>query len=353
MDQTRALQEQVLAAHARGQPLRLCGGGSKVFYGNTGSAGEALQLSAHQGVLDYQPAELFITARAGTPLQTLREILAEQGQMLPFEPPAFGPQATLGGTLACGFSGPARAYHGAARDHVLGMRILNGQGEVLRFGGQVMKNVAGYDVSRLMVGALGTLGVLLDISLKVLPRPPLEWTLVQEIDAAAGIRQMHHWAGQPLPLTASAHWGGRLYLRLAGTDAALKAAQGHIGGERLSAEVAVTFWTGLREHQHAFFRGEEALWRLAVAPASPPLPVAGEQLVEWGGGQRWLLGSHDAVALRALATRHGGHASRFRGHAGKDVFQPLPAALLTLQQRLKAALDPRGILNPGRLYPGL
>ncbi|PKY09543.1 glycolate oxidase subunit GlcE [Acidithiobacillus marinus] len=352
MDQSVILQEQVREAYAQSRALHIQGSGSKHFYGRSVRHGEPLRMRAHQGVVDYEPSELFITLRAGTTLQNLQEQLAEAGQMLPFEPPFFGTEATIGGTLACGFSGPRRPYAGSARDYVLGVQLLNGQGEILRFGGQVMKNVAGYDVSRLLVGSLGTLGVLLEVTLKVLPRPEQELTLVQELPMAAAIDQMNQWAAQPLPVSASAWYDNYLYLRLSGATKAVEAAGRKIGGEILTG--ADAFWTDLREHRHEFFQGDAPLWRLAVAPASPPLPLPEATLIEWGGGQRWLRGHQDAEALQALAAKHGGHATLFRGGDGSgEVFHPLSPHLLALQQRLKKAFDPRGILNPGRLYAAL
>lgn len=354
MDQRESLQEQVREAYQQSRVLQVQGSGTKHFYGRTPNAGAPLIVCEHQGIVDYEPSELFVTLRAGTTLQALQEHLGAAGQMLPFEPPSFGAAATLGGTLACGFSGPRRPYAGSARDYVLGVQMLNGQGEILRFGGQVMKNVAGYDVSRLLVGSLGTLGVILEVTLKVLPRPERELTLVQEADMGTAIIRMNQCAGQPLPLSASAWDGSHLYLRVAGTEKALDAVRSKIGGEVLEEQESATFWTELREHRHVFFQGSAPLWRLAVAPASPPLPLQGQTFIEWGGGQRWVRGQRDASALQALAAEHGGHATLFRGgdHAG-EVFQPLPPALLALQQRLKKAFDPRGILNPGRMYAAL
>ncbi|MBN2680288.1 glycolate oxidase subunit GlcE [Acidithiobacillus montserratensis] len=352
MDQRVILQEQVREAYAQSRVLHIQGSGSKAFYGRRVRHGEPLRMRGHQGVVDYEPSELFITLRAGTTLQNLQAQLAEAGQILPFEPPFFGAEATIGGTLACGFSGPRRPYAGSARDYVLGVQLLNGQGEILRFGGQVMKNVAGYDVSRLLVGSLGTLGVLLEVTLKVLPRPEQELTLVQELPMAAAIIQMNQWAAQPLPVSASAWYDNYLYLRLSGAAKAVEAAGRKIGGEVLSA--ADAFWTDLREQRHGFFQGDASLWRLALAPASPPLPLPEPTLIEWGGGQRWLRGHQDAAALQGVAAKYGGHATLFRGEdASGEVFHPLSPPLLALQQRLKKAFDPRGILNPGRLYAAL
>ena len=540
-DLTQALAERVAAAQAEGRPLRIQGGGTKTWLGRA-VAGEPLAVGGHRGILSYEPTELVITARAGTPLAEIEAALAERGQWLAFEPPHLSPaigladgsldigaivstrssasagdnanantnananananasanasadanldaggsayanaggmpgMATLGGTIACGLSGPARPYAGAARDFVLGVRLINGKGEVLRFGGEVMKNVAGYDLSRLMAGAQGTLGVLLEVSLKVLPRPVAELTLIFELSPAEAIRRFNDWAGQPLPLSAACHDGERAYIRLAGNEAAVRAARLQLGGEVLddrmlagmampgaaakdmtakdkagavaqgmtvkamagaatqemaeaaaahapTAEVATRrgsesgmaadqeaeygarsadrdFWRGVRELRHPFFQaGSAPLWRLSLPPTAPLDPRLGSQFIDWGGAQRWV---HSEHPLWPVAQAAGGHASCYGLRFGRvaravsvaanldpsldpavstadavnaeqaaravspgsgerepaaipeaEVFQPLPPALLALHRRLKAALDPRGILNPGRIYPEL
>jgi glycolate oxidase FAD binding subunit len=292
---------------------------------------------------------LVITARGGTPLRELEATLAEKGQMLPFEPPHFGPRATLGGTIACGLSGPRRPYAGAARDFVLGTRVLNGRGEILRFGGEVMKNVAGYDVSRLMVGALGTLGIMLDVSLKVLPKPVEEITLAQPGTAAEALEIMNRWAGQPLPLSAGCFDGDRLYLRLSGAAAGVNAARALIGGDLVDDGPA--FWDSLREHTHPFFRGAAPLWRLSVPPGAPPLPLSDETLYDWGGAQRWLETDETPDRIREVAAQVSGHATLFRGgDRSGEVFHPLARPLEALHRNLKQAFDPHGIFNPGRMY---
>lgn len=349
-DQTDALRDAVIRAAADGASFKIVGGGSKDFYGRAAD-GEELALAGHCGIVRYEPTELFITARAGTPLREIETALAVQGQMLGFEPPHFGGSATLGGTIACGLSGPRRPYAGAARDFVLGVRMLNGKGEVLRFGGEVMKNVAGYDVSRLMVGALGTLGVLLELSLKVLPRPALELTLVQECSSVQALERCTRWSGQPWPLSATAHLDGRLYIRLSGAANAVRAAAPKLGGEPMVA--AASLWQDLREQIHPFFAGHEPpLWRISVPPATPPLGLVGEELWEWGGAQRWLRGELSAPAVRAAAMAAGGHATLFRGGDRQSpVFHPLFPMALELHRRLKQSFDPHGLFNPGRLYP--
>jgi glycolate oxidase FAD binding subunit len=350
-DLTDAIREQVIRAAAEKTPLALVGGGTKTFLGRA-MDGQTLALSGHRGVVHYAPEELILTARAGTRVDEVESLLAEQGQMLAFEPPHFGAEATLGGIIAANLSGPRRAYAGAARDFVLGTRIINGRGEVLHFGGEVMKNVAGYDVSRLMVGAMGTLGVILELSLKVVPVARAELTLVQAMPAAAAIERLCQWATLPLPISASCIEDGKLYLRLEGPAAALRQAHRTLGGEELAD--AADFWTQVREQRHAFFSGDQPLWRVSMPPAAGPLEAAGEQLIEWGGALRWLRSDADAANIRTAATARGGHATRFRGPGHIDQpYHPLSDALLKVHQRLKQALDPEHIFNPGRMYPDL
>lgn len=351
LDITEQLTEAVTAAYAGGAPLEIAGGGTKRWYGRA-PEGLSLSVAEHTGIVDYLPTELVVTARAGTRLVEVERVLAESGQMLPFEPPHFGPEATLGGTLACGLSGPRRPYAGAARDMMLGVQILNGRGEVLRFGGQVMKNVAGYDVSRLMVGALGTLGILLEASLKVLPRPAAETTRVFEATPQEAIETMNRWAGRPLPVSGAAFVDRHLYVRLSGSAAGVDAAVRELGGEPVLDDRL--FWLELREHRLPFFAGDEPLWRLSVPPAAPHLDLPGEQLLDWGGAQRWLRSSADAETIHEQAMRLGGHASLFRGgDRHGEVFAPLDPVLARLHRELKQAFDPAGILNRGRLYGGL
>lgn len=329
--------------------LRICGGGSKDFYGGP-LRGDVLDTSAYRGVIEYEPTELVIIARAGTPLTELEAVLQEKGQMLAFEPPHFGTAATLGGCVAAGLSGPRRAHAGAVRDFVLGVRMLDGRGSDLHFGGRVMKNVAGYDVSRLMAGSLGTLGVILEAALKTLPLPAAELTLRREHTPAEAIALMNEWAGKPLPLSATCHIGNMLYVRLSGASAAVRAAREMLGGEEVADGAA--FWHALREQQLDFFTATEPLWRLSLKPTSAPLSLPGQQVFEWGGALRWLRTSADAQSIREVAARCGGHATMFRGgNKSAGVFQPLSPALMKLHRRLKQAMDPAGVFNPGRMYP--
>ncbi len=345
------LQQAVRAAAGRGTALHITGGNTKAFYGRDVN-GQRLDISGHRGILSYEPTELVITARAGTPLAEIEAALADKNQMLGFEPPHLGQAATLGGTIACGLSGPRRPWAGSARDFVLGTKILNGRGEILRFGGQVMKNVAGFDVSRLMAGALGTLGVLLEISLKILPRPEEELTLAFGLPLDQTITTMNTWSGQPLPLSAACHVGDTLYIRVSGASIALQAARARIGGDII--EKGEILWRDLREQQRQCFDGDMPLWRLSVPSATPPINLPGKWLVDWGGAQRWLKSDAPATDIRRMAEAVSGHATLFRGgNRQSEVFHPLPSALRALHRNLKQAFDPQRILNPGRLYPDL
>lgn len=348
------LIDRIRAAHENNAPLIIQGGGSKPFYGNA-STGDGLDTRALSRIVDYQPKELVLTAQAGTPLADIEALLAESNQMLAFEPPHFSGMATLGGCVAAGLSGPRRPYAGSVRDFVLGVRMVDGTGQALRFGGQVIKNVAGYDVSRLLVGALGTLGLITEVSLKVLPRPAAETTLQFEMNEAAAIEKMNQWAGQPLPLSATSWHAGLLSVRLSGASSAVQAAHAKLGGEAMKD--AGAFWQRLRDQSTPFFDKRpsnlnQSLWRLAVKSSTPPLQLGDALWIEWGGAVRWLASDLSAAALREAARGCGGHATLFRGDAPADgVFAPLAPALLTLHRNLKQRFDPKGILNHGRLYP--
>ncbi|MGH8618848.1 MAG: glycolate oxidase subunit GlcE [Burkholderiales bacterium] len=341
-----------LAAKAR-TPVSLRGGNSKRFYGNP-EFGEPLDVAVYRGIAEYEPTELVVTARCGTPLAELEAALAAKGQLLPFEPPHFGPGATLGGCIAAGLSGPRRAAAGSARDFVLGVRILDGRGDDLRFGGQVMKNVAGFDVSRVLTGSLGTLGVILEVSLKVLPVPVAEASLRLQMDEATAIRTFNEWGGKPLPVSATAWHAGDVHVRLSGARAAVDAAVRKLGGEPVAPAVAAAFWQTLREQTDPFFAQTEApLWRLSLPPATPPLVLPGSQLVEWSGAQRWLKSNATANAIRAAVATAGGHATLFRAaDKSAGTFHPLAPGLLAVHRKLKQTFDPAGIFNRGRLYPG-
>ncbi len=339
---------RVVDAAARKAPLAIQGGGTKAFYGGA-PEGEPLDVGGYSGIVVYEPKELVLTVRAGTRLEAVEAALDAERQMLPFEPPHFAAGATIGGTVACGLSGPRRPYTGAVRDFVLGTRIVNGKGEDLAFGGRVIKNVAGYDVSRLMAGALGTLGIVTEVSFKVLPRPPAEVTLAFEYSEAAATEAANRWAGQPLPLSGTAWEQGVLRVRLSGAESAVAAARGKMGG----AEVpdAAAWWRDLRDHRLAFFAADRPLWRVSVPQTAEAIALPHPQLIEWGGGLRWVSGEVDALSIRSTAERLGGHATLFRGgDKAAGVFQPLPPALAKIHRRLKEAFDPAGILNPRRMY---
>lgn len=348
-----SIAARVCAAAAAGMPLRIRGGGSKDFYGQA-LHGDVLDMTAFAGVISYEPSELVVTVRAGTKLAELEAVLAAQGQCLPFEPPHFGAGATVGGMVASGLNGPARSSAGAVRDYMLGVVLLNGKGERLTFGGQVMKNVAGYDVSRLMAGSLGTLGVLLEVSLKVLPVAPLEATLMFDMAEAVALRQLTRWGGLPLPINASCWQDGRLWVRLRGAKAAVAAAQKTLGGEAVGDGEARAQWMALREQTLPFFRlqGEESLWRVSLPDTAAVLDF-GATLMEWGGAQRWLKRpAGDASAIRRAAAEAHGHATLFRS-ADKTVpvFSPLKTPLDRIHRELKQQFDPAGIFNRGRMYP--
>jgi glycolate oxidase FAD binding subunit len=355
-DLTDSLRRSVVDALDAHRPLTIVGGGTKTFYGRR--AGQAaresviLEVSGHRGIVRYDPAELVLSARAGTPLADIEALLAGHGQMLAFEPPHFGVGATLGGTVACGLSGPRRAFAGSARDGVLGCRIINGRGEILSFGGQVMKNVAGFDVSRLMVGALGTLGVLLEVTIKVLPRPDCERTLVLPMTAAEALPVMNRWCAEPWPLSGLANDGSWTYMRLAGSEQALKAAQAGLGGD--PAADGDGFWRRLREQRSRFFRYPAMgrnLWRLSAPSAAPVINLPGQWLYDWGGALRWLRTDIPGEEVFRAAEQARGHATLFRGVAGDGcVFQPLPPVLMALHRSLKRAFDPQGLFNPGRMH---
>ena len=341
------LCERVREHAARKQPLRIRGGGSKDFYGEAGE-GDALDMAPYSGIVAYEPKELVLTVRAGTRLAEVESALAAERQMLPFEPPHFEGVPTIGGAVAAGLSGPRRPYAGAVRDFVLGTRIVNGKGEDLAFGGRVIKNVAGYDVSRLMTGALGTLGVITEISFKVLPRPAAETTLEFELDEAAATLNSNRWAGQPLPLSATAWRDGRLRVRLSGAASAIAAAKAKMGGVEVED---AGYWRDLRDHRLDFFSQARPLWRVSLPQTAEPIRATGAQLIEWGGGLRWLSAELEPLSIRSTAERLGGHATLFRGGDKRiGVFHPLKPALAKIHRRLKDAFDPAGILNPGRMY---
>ncbi|MDP9995829.1 glycolate oxidase FAD binding subunit [Variovorax boronicumulans] len=351
--------ERIRAAAADATPLCIRGGGTKDFYGEA-LQGDILDTTALTGITNYEPSELVVTVRAGTPLAELEAALAEKGQCLPFEPPHFGSGGTVGGMVAAGLSGPARASVGAVRDYVLGATLINGRGDVLSFGGQVMKNVAGYDVSRVLAGSLGTLGVIAEVSLKVLPVAPAEATLEFACSQADALRLLNEWGGRPLPLNASCWFeyagAGALYLRLRGAVAAVEAACTHLGGERKDNARAAADWQALCDQQLPWFdvaSGPDALWRLSVPQTAPVLAIDGNApLIEWHGGQRWYKAPPDQAArIREIAHAAGGHATLFRTPAS-DIprFDAMSAPIARIHRALMQEFDPHRIFNRGRLF---
>jgi len=346
-----SLREQVLTAHAQRRPLRVRGAGTKDFYGES-MGGDMLDVCSWRGIVAYDPSELVISARCGTRLSEIERALAEHGQMLAFEPPRFGGDPSLGGVIAAGLSGPRRPYAGAARDFVLGATLLSASGEVQRFGGQVMKNVAGFDVSRLLCGSLGILGVITEVSLKVLPLPRAETTLRLELPAAAAIEAFNRWAGEPVPLSGAAWSRGCAWVRLSGAQAAVRAARERLGGEVIDDASALEFWNALRDCRSPLF-GRDVVWRLSVPSATPSLELPGEPLIDWGGALRWYTDPPAQLEVRARAVAAGGTAQCWRGASPASRFHPLSPAVATVHARLKQRFDPHGIFNPGRLAAGL
>ncbi len=348
-DISKSLVEQVREAADRASPLEIRGGGSKGDLLGRQISGDILDVSGHTGILYHDPTELVLTARAGTRLSEIEQVLQEHGQFLSFEPPHFGKTATIGATLAGNLSGPGRPWGGSVRDMVLGVRLINGRGEYLRFGGQVMKNVAGYDLARLQAGALGVLGVLTEVSLKVLPAPERSLTLFWEMKQGEGIEKMNRLAAIPSPLSGAVWVDNVLYVRLAGTAAALATVVRDWGGREY--DEGERFWRDIREQTHSFFAGTEPLWRFAVRSDAPPMFDPEDMLLDWGGGVRWLRGHHAMEELADHAAKQGGHVILFSGGSRKGRVRPdLHEPQKKLHKRLKKAFDPVGILNPGRLY---
>lgn len=351
IDIEQDLQTQVEAVAANGVPVRIVGGNSKAFYGNAVEAMD-IEVSGHSGVIDYDPAELVITLRAGCKLKDIEELLAEHNQMLGFEPPHFGEQATIGGMVASGLTGPRRAFSGAIRDFILGVKLLNGRSEIVSFGGRVIKNVAGFDVSRLMVGALGTLGILLELSIRVIPKFETEQTLLFEhAEAQSHIDWINQIRGLPYPISASVWYQGQTRIRLSGSQQGVASACQQLGGE---SSVDDKIWFELREQSHSFFESIKAIARVSVPSIEPDFLTAEPQLIEWGGAQRWVDASqYQLDRLRSQTEFHRGTVCAYRGYDSDTEMFHLPTdAIMALHRNLKSSFDPADIFNPGRLYAG-
>ena len=348
MDDSVRLVAQVQRAIAEHMPLRIRGSDSKHFLGRE-VQGEELDTRSHRGVVAYDPTELVITARAGTPLVELNAVLDDADQMLPCEPPLFDGKGTLGGAVATGLSGPRRPWAGSMRDFVLGCRVITGDGDLLRFGGQVMKNVAGYDMSRLLAGSFGSLGVLTEVSLKVLPKPRERRSFALTLGADEAMRELSAWRKAALPVSGACYVDGKLHVRLEGGSGSVKSAVDRIGRD----EIDCAFWDALRDHRLPFFADTRPLWRLSLPNATPLMQLPGDALLDWAGAQRWLKSDAAAAEIRQLAHAAGGHATCFTPSPDREPFQPLAAPLLRYQHQLKRRLDPSGVLNPGRLYADL
>jgi glycolate oxidase FAD binding subunit len=356
-DLSRHLREQVATAFENKTSLQISAGNSKEFYGNKVDA-EAINLADHKGIIEYQPSELVITVRSGTFLSELEAELKTNKQMLAFEPPQHSANTTIGGVIACGLSGPRRVACGSARDFVLGTTIINGKAEQLQFGGKVMKNVAGYDASRLMVGAQGTLGILLDISLKILPISETEMTLQLATELSTSIKHIQRWLKQGLPISASCHFNNILTLRLSSTHSAVKKSASLINASFDTEEVSHAFWLGKKNQNHAFFSTETLaennnLWRCSHQTHTELYGDTANQLTEWNGALRWLKSGKE---LYSDAEQHNGHATLYpinKKSQPTNIFHPLQPGSTKIQQRLKQAFDPENILNPGRLYSNI
>jgi glycolate oxidase FAD binding subunit len=352
-DVTEHLQQQVKEAISSREPLYIHGGNSKLFYGNEVDA-KPLNISLHTGVISYEPTELCITVRAGTRLSEINALLSKNQQILPFEPPMYTENTTIGGAIATGISGPRRAYTGSVRDAILGVQIINGYGEVFNFGGQVMKNVAGYDLSRLMVRSQGTLGVILSVSLRLLPKPKQDISLSFETSATDAIKYFQELRIQQLPITATAWHDNQAYIRLSASEKIINSCQAKLDLEQL--EESESLWQDIRDHKHAFFKNlDKPLWRLSLPPAVGNLSnIDDQQLIEWGGAQRWLSSNAPANIIQGLLSKQSGHATLFRSNVpNTQIFTALEPVLFSLHKRLKNKMDPHKIFNPNRIYQDL
>jgi glycolate oxidase FAD binding subunit len=353
MDDSDRFIDEVARAIASHTPINVRGGDTKSFLARC-TMDEAITLDtrSHNGIVHYEPNELVMTARAGTSMSELSNVLDAAGQMLPCEPPEFAGRATLGGVVASGLSGPRRPWSGSVRDFVLGCRLITGEAKHLRFGGEVMKNVAGYDMSRLTAGSFGCLGVITEVSIKVLPKPRARRSVVLELAASEAMAELLRWRRRALPMTGACYVDGRLHVRLEGGEGSVQSALDHIGGDALD----MSFWAALRERKLPFFNDPRTLWRISLPNATPLMPLPGDVALDWGGAQRWVKTWTPSAEIRGIAAMAGGHATRYtpldtseQQHADTP-FAPLPEPLMRLHRELKKRLDPHGVFNPGRLY---
>ena len=348
-DMAKDIASRVQTAYQANTPLNITAAGSKSFLGRVSPDATTLDVKGHSGIIEYDPAELVLVARAGTLLQDIEDLLADNQQILGFEPPFVDSGATLGGAIASGLAGPARAYAGSVRDFILGAGFVNGKGEIITTGGKVMKNVAGFDLFRPMAGSMGTLGVLLKAAIRTVPRPEAELSLIQEEkDEASALEKINHWTGKTQAISGATWDGQAIRIRLSGSGAGIQHGRAQIGGEILTDE---SYWQDLNNLKLEFFEQKGRLWRISVAAMSGPVSENSTQLIDWGGAQRWLKSNEPPETIRSRATQLGGHATCFSDDQSVATFQPLEGNLLALNRRFKAALDPAGILNPGRLYP--
>ncbi len=347
-DQTSEFADHITRAAAAHQPLVVCGGRSKEFIGGV-ATGDSLDTTLHQGLVIYEPEELTLSALAGTSIAQIAELLARSGQMLAFNPPQFSNRSTLGGCIAAGLSGPERPFWGSARDAVLGVGLINGSGQILKFGGRVMKNVAGYDISRLMAGSWGTLGLITEVTLRVVPLPEHRETFTTAIDEAAALNALARWIRSGVPISAACHLNNTLHVQLSGSENSVKHARLHLEGDWAPQEHL--FWNHVRDHTHPFFDSLENLWRCIVPPHTPPLPLEGNQLIDWAGAQRWYRGNTPAELVQSTAKKAGGYALLFRSRGVRPpLYSEISGPLLHLHQRLKAVFDPASIFNREKLF---
>ena len=346
-DCNEEIASQVQDAFHSKTALQIQAGNTKAFYGRN-IHGELLSLANHTGIIEYEPTELYMTARCGTPLREIEQTIDEQNQILPCEPPHFGSTATIGGMIAAGLAGPRRVFSGNVRDCMLGVEILNGEGQTLRFGGKVMKNVAGYDVSRLMCGALGTLGVLMSVTIRLLPKPTSEQTIALTMNSSSAIQKMNQWANSAMPITATFYDGNQLFIRISGSTSTIDVCRREIGGEIQNNNK--NFWNTVKEQTHKFFNTKNSLWRISLPPSTKAFKINGNCAVEWNGALRWYDTTEDEKTIRTEAEQADGHACLFKGNTTEQVFHPLPDASMHLHKQLKHVLDPANILNPGKMF---